>query len=353
MARPKKIWFRKDVGWWMVTIAGKKVRLAQGRKNKKLAEQKFHELMLVQYEQPDVGSPRVADLVEAFLAHSEKRYAPDTYRNYRFYSQKFAESCGQMLVHQLQPFHITRWIDAQPWNQTTEGNARRVSRRVMSWAKAEGLIHANPLLEMESVSGKSRERALSHDEFRTLLANSHGSFRILIWALRHTGARPSELYRLTWKQMRSDRLVLPVHKSVKKTKKSRVIYLIPAMQRLLGYLRNRSRSEYVFVNSRGRPWTSNAVQLRMNRIKKKVGLAQDVCAYLLRHTYGTMAVMNGCSSSTVAELMGHTSTEMVDRVYVHLAGEVEHLRDAAEQASPGPSTRYADETHRDGGTRSP
>jgi hypothetical protein len=43
MARPNKIWFRKDVGWWMVTIDGRKLRLAQGRQNRKLAEQKFHE----------------------------------------------------------------------------------------------------------------------------------------------------------------------------------------------------------------------------------------------------------------------------------------------------------------------
>ena len=27
-ARPNKIWFRKDVGWWMVTFNGKRIRLA-------------------------------------------------------------------------------------------------------------------------------------------------------------------------------------------------------------------------------------------------------------------------------------------------------------------------------------
>ncbi len=34
MARPNKIWFRKDVGWWMVNLGGEKVRLAEGRENK-------------------------------------------------------------------------------------------------------------------------------------------------------------------------------------------------------------------------------------------------------------------------------------------------------------------------------
>ena len=78
MPRPNKIWFRKDTGWWMVTIASKKVRLAQGRKNKKAAEQKFHELMLTRHQNPDAGDPRVVDLVEAFLVYSEKRFPERT-----------------------------------------------------------------------------------------------------------------------------------------------------------------------------------------------------------------------------------------------------------------------------------
>jgi len=44
MARSNKIWFRKDVGWWMVTLGGAKTRLVEGKKNRKLAEDKFHEL---------------------------------------------------------------------------------------------------------------------------------------------------------------------------------------------------------------------------------------------------------------------------------------------------------------------
>ncbi|MCE9554604.1 MAG: hypothetical protein K8T91_14700 [Planctomycetes bacterium] len=48
MSRPSKVWFRRDTGWWMVTLDGKKIRLAEGRPNRKLAEQKFHELKAVQ-----------------------------------------------------------------------------------------------------------------------------------------------------------------------------------------------------------------------------------------------------------------------------------------------------------------
>ncbi len=294
MPRPNKVWFRKDTGWWMVTIAGKKVRLAQGRKNKKAAEKKFHELMIARHESPDVADARVADLIEAFLGFAQKRYAADTYRNYRFYGQKFAEACGQRSVSELKPFHVTKWIDRHPWNETSERNARRVAHRVMTWAKEEGLIAANPLAGMKSPRAKTRQRALTEQEFRTLVAASHGRLRIFFWALRMTGARPSELRRLQWEHVRDDRWVLQEHKTGNKTRKARVIYLTPAMQRLMKFLRDRSISKFVFVNTRGRPWTSNALRLAMGRIRKRHALADDVCTYLVRHTFGT----NGTSMKT-------------------------------------------------------
>ena len=337
MPRPNKIWFRKDTGWWMVTIHGKKVRLAKGRKNRKEAQKKFHELMAVRHESPDTDDPFVADLIEAFLAYAKKRFSPDTYRNYRFYGQRFAEHCGKRAASQLKPFHITRWIDKHTnWNQTTERNARRLAHRVMTWSKEEGLVANNPLAGMKCPAALTRKRSLTYPESRAMIAASHGPLRILFWALFQTGARPSEARSLTWDQVRSDRWVLQSHKTVKKTQKPRVVYLNPPMQRLMKHLKERSTSRHVFVNSRGKPWTTNALRYAMDRTRQRANLSDDVCAYLIRHTFGTRAIVNGCNSSTVAELMGHSSTEMIDRVYVHLADQVEHLQDAVARATKQP-----------------
>ena len=45
------------------------------------------------------------------------------------------------------------------------------------------------------------------------------------------------------------------------------------------------------------------------------------------------ALVNGVGVAQVAELLGHTDTEMVSKVYGHLAGEVAHMRQAAIQAA--------------------
>ena len=55
--------------------------------------------------------------------------------------------------------------------------------------------------------------------------------------------------------------------------------------------------------------------------------------YLLRHAFGTNAVLNGVDVATVATLMGHASLDMVSRVYVHLADQHQHLNEAVEKAT--------------------
>ena len=119
--------------------------------------------------------------------------------------------------------------------------------------------------------------------------------------------------------------------------KPRIIFLSKPMQRLMKTLRSRSTSEYVFLNARGVPWTVNAIRCRINRLKEKTDLPKDVCSYLLRHAFGTNAILNGVDVVTVAQLMGHESLDMIKKVYAHLADKHEHLQDAMEQVRRRPA----------------
>ena len=58
MARPHKIWFREQTGWWVVKINGKLQKLAQGHDNKPEAETKFHELMVQIARAPETATSR-------------------------------------------------------------------------------------------------------------------------------------------------------------------------------------------------------------------------------------------------------------------------------------------------------
>lgn len=333
MSRPNKIWFRKDVGWWMVTIAGEKIRLAQGKENRKTAEQKFHSLLSGRSQAPESPTARVADIIEAFLGWTKIHRSSETNRNYVWYGQSFSEHCGYLQASELKPIHVTRWIDEKGWKQTTERNARRSIYRAFSWACEQGVLACNPLHGMKCPRAKPRGRFMSDAEYRTLLKHSDADFKILLFALKETGCRPKEARTLCWEQVRDGRWVLEEHKTSNKVDKPRVIYLTKPMQRLMHVLRRRSTGPHVFLNGRGKPWTCNAVRLRIARLKTKLALPDDLCAYMLRHAFGTNAILNGVDVATVAELMGHTGLEMVSRVYLHLADQRTHLNAAVETAT--------------------
>lgn len=385
MARPSKVWYRSDIGWWMITLAGEKVRLVQGPKDKEyeqLAQEKYGEILKLRRQAPQSVTVRTVDVIEAFLGWSRSNLAPDTHRVNRYYLQLFAEHCGQVLARELKPHHVTTWISvmqspervarertaweearrkAKPgerrklggapraWGETAVYNARKLAFRVFSWAKEEGLMPDNPLAGMKRSKPSPRQRALTDEEFQKLYEYAGGPFKDFLRALYLTGARPKELRDLKWTQVKEDRWVLTKHKTARKVVKPRVIFLDGEMGAMMTRLRDNG-SEWVFLNTEGQPWTMNAVRLQVWRLKKKLDLAEDVCAYLCRHGFGTRAVMNGVNPAVVAELMGHSSLEMVAKVYVHLADQHGHLSEAVTQINssstpapdaPGPAPRRA------------
>ena len=237
MPRPNKVWFRKDIGWWMVTLGGQKVRLAQGRENKKLAEQKFHELAAVRPQPPEAPTARVADIIEAFLAWTKLHRSAETNRNYIWYGQSFAEHSGFITVAELKPIHVTRWVDERQWKGTTERNARRSIYRAFSWATEQGVVPRNPLNGMKCPGAAVRARIMTADEYRALMRGSRPDFKRFLFALQQTGARPKEVRTLQWGQVAEDRWVLAQHKTAYKVQRPRVIYLTAPMRKLMAVLR--------------------------------------------------------------------------------------------------------------------
>jgi integrase len=121
--------------------------------------------------------------------------------------------------------------------------------------------------------------------------------------------------------------VIADHKT-KRIGKPRIIPLIPKMKRLLEWLYHRRASEFCFVNRLGQPWTVNAVNQRMARIRKRSGL-EGVSPYTLRHRAATRSVLRTGDLKMTSMLLGHTSTLTTER-YTHLAQE--HLVSFASKA---------------------
>ena len=80
---------------------------------------------------------------------------------------------------------------------------------------------------------------------------------------------------------------------------------------------------------------TRTVDVHIRRLREKLPHLKGVVAYCYRHTFATEALVNGVGVAQVAELLGHTSTEMVSTHYGHLTEKVAHLREAARKAVGG------------------
>jgi integrase len=94
----------------------------------------------------------------------------------------------------------------------------------------------------------------------------------------------------------------------------------------------------IFRNHLGKSWTRNALRCRFRRLRKEHPELSGITSYCYRHTFCTDALANGVEVAHVAELLGHTSTDMVMRHYQHLSQRVEHMRNKALQATGANAT---------------
>ncbi len=82
-----------------------------------------------------------------------------------------------------------------------------------------------------------------------------------------------------------------------------------------------------------RGFTRNGVRCRFRNLRAKLPHLAGVISYTMRHSFATQALVNGVGIAHVAELMGHVDTSMVSQHYAHLAGNVQHMREAALKAA--------------------
>jgi integrase len=253
--------------------------------------------------------------------------------------QDFCDQYGTLLVPDLEPLHVNRWLDSHTGWKGVRRCAVIAIKRAFNWAEASGLLASNPLRKVKKPPQTFRERVFSREERQEVMAAIRDrAFRDFVFAMQETGCRPSEVSRVTATHVNLELgvWVFADHKTVQKTGKPRVVYLTPAMIELTKQLMAEHPDGPLFRGPRGgKPFTRNAIRCRFKRLREKLPHLKGLIAYAYRHSFATDALVGGVGIAQVAELLGHTSTDMVMRHYSHIAGKIDHMRDAAMKAANG------------------
>jgi integrase/recombinase XerC len=324
-ARP---WFWKERDAWYIWHRGKKHRLAKGKKSRKAAVDAAHALL-------SNGSPtipkcvRIKHIIDAWLQHAERLASHQWYADML---SPFKERYGEARVMHLRRKDVRAWLAKRTrWSDTTKNKFIGCLQTALNHAVDEEVIPVNPIAGMKKPRCNRRERIPTPKEWKTIIGAARGSFKMYVYALSATGARPGEVAKITASDFSPAHScwVLPAkkHKTGEKTGNPRVIYLTPAMVRLCLRLAAKYPTGPLFRGRRGQ-WTTNAVRIRFRVLREDHPELQGIVAYCLRHAFVTEALERGISDATVAELAGHTDTSTIHRFYSHLTQKGDHLRSA-------------------------
>lgn len=61
-----------------------------------------------------------------------------------------------------------------------------------------------------------------------------------------------------------------------------------------------------------------------NRLLSKVEVEKSVTTHIFRHTFITRMVENNIPSKLIAEHVGHSTTEMIDRIYSYFIDKMDN-----------------------------
>lgn len=167
---------------------------------------------------------------------------------------------------------------------------------------------SNPCAGIRRYRRKGRERFLSEMELRRVarVLESHEDRRpchaAFVRLLLLTGCRRSEIATLQWADYREGRLFLRDGKTGPRT----VWLSSPARAVLDGLPRE---GKWVFPSpQRQGPVSATVFERFWRRVRKEAGIA-DVRLQDCRHTYASIAIMQGETVTTTARLLGHNDAQ--------------------------------------------
>jgi integrase len=295
-------------------------------------------------ENPAAAIGTVQEIIDHYLFDLARRVARGDYSAHAFQDSErelraFAKAHGTKSLDRCRRHDLTEWLDAHPqWKSNwTRKRVLATLCRPFIWAADEELISASPYRVPRSLRLPTRpRREASTKEYILLMRHASRALRRALFFLHRTGARTCEMREVLWTDVDLGRGIvrLDEHKTMRTQRNPapRIIGLDEGTVRFLkNLLRQRpARTEKVFLNNDGTPWTRQAFARCFRRAADRLGLAPDLSAYCLRHLYGTEAIEGGVGERQLADQMGHTTTRMVS-YYAKTAGKIDHLRRVATQ----------------------
>jgi integrase len=340
MGRIAHPWFRSVKNGWYVMYKGRMMSLGvKGQNNKAEAYRAWAVLLAngsvraehaqVAADEPVLVANRdeeqtVAGVIDGYLAHAAKTLHPRTVKDHRRFLLPFQTKHGPATARTVTPAFLEAYASRPTWGNTTRNLCLSSLATAFKWSgfPQDGL-------KLPAKESRGAEWVISAEDAKVLLEAADRHFYPLVRFMFLTGCRPSESLILTAANLdeRASLVRLKKHKTSGKTGLPRLIHLTPDALVLVLEQKAANPDGPLFRNSRGKPWTLNAVVNRFWRLSKKTGI--KVSGYMWRHSLACDSLARGVPEAHVAEILGHVGgAAIVARTYGHLGSRTRELKES-------------------------
>ena len=147
---------------------------------------------------------------------------------------------------------------------------------------------------------------------------------LILEMLYATGVRVSELVGIKLEDISLSNKMIRI---LGKGNKMRIVYFNDiTFKRLKYYLENGrttmnvKNSSYLFLNRRGGKLTTRRVEQILEEIIEKTSITKHISPHMIRHSFATHLLNEGCDLLSVQQLLGHESLSATS-VYTHITND--------------------------------
>lgn len=269
-----------------------------------------------------------------------------TQEMYRRCVRTHLKGLADIKVKDIKRIDVQSQITALKEHPRTAEQVRLTAKQIFDAAIEDDIIHKNPCRDIDMPRHvKEEKRALTEEEKKAVKsADLDARQRAFVSILYGTGMRPAEMYALTWSDIDFQRCEISVNKSLTFKDGSAPVVVYPKTNsgirtiqcplfvfKALQEYRVCNRTLTLFGDDSGRYKRKQAYYWEWELIKRKIeealGHQTDLSMYCFRHGYCTTLWYSGISLLEAQRLMGHSSYEMILKIYSHLDAEKENTKD--------------------------
>ncbi len=275
----------------------------------------------------------------------QKNYSDDTISSYK---KDITEFLGFLSTESLELLDI-RYEDIRFYlmyldkhNNKSSTVSRKLSslRNFYNYLLNESKIKANPftLVKMPKKEKKlprffyynELEKLFEAPDLTTPLGQRN---RLLLEILYASGVRVSELVNIKVRDLKGLEI-----KVLGKGNKERIVIIGEYAKEILdlylssGYKSlNIKDSEYLFLNNNGNKLTTRGVRYILDKVISDTSIGKKISPHMLRHSFATHLLNEGCDILSVQELLGHSSLSATS-IYTHVTSD--RLKEVYYRAHP-------------------